>query len=52
MSAIVLGISALYHDSAAAEADATGGCGAASGQGVVAPGLFFLIALVLRRRRR
>ena len=40
-----------YRATAAAEADATGGCGPASGEGVVAPGLVFLTGLVLRRRR-
>jgi hypothetical protein len=40
-----------YRETAAAEADATGGCGPASGQGVVAPGLLFLAGLVLKRRR-
>jgi hypothetical protein len=41
-----------YRESAAAEADAARGCGASSGQGLVAPGLLFLTGLVLRRRRR
>jgi hypothetical protein len=41
-----------YRETAAAEADATGGCGPASGQGVVAPGLLFLTGFVWKRRRR
>jgi hypothetical protein len=40
-----------YRETAAAEADATGGCGPASGKGAVAPGLVFLTALVWKRRR-
>jgi hypothetical protein len=41
-----------YRATAAAEADATGGCGPASGKGAVAPGLLFLTGLVWKRRRR